>query len=283
MADAPDVFSFAQYRRYLDAWFAWLKTTRPRLSHRWIAKRLGTTDSAMFANLVSGKRNLTGTRVEGWIELLELDGDAADYFRALVAFEDAPDPATATRAWAQLAEIRARRADPAIGPDSFELLAAWYVPVVRELVAFADFVEDPAAIAARLDPPITPAEAARALDIALRLGFLVRDAAGRLRHSEPTARTPHEVAGLASWPFHRDSAVLNARALEHLRSGERPGYERETLFLAHVTAIPEARLAAFRAEVIELFFKMATEADAQATSPADRVMVLSLGLVPAAR
>jgi len=285
MPTRPDIFGYAQYRRYIDDWFTSRKAERPRLSHRWVSKRLGSTDPGLLANLVSGRRSLAGARITDWIALLELEGDAAEYFRALVSFEDAIDQPTATRAWAQLAEIRARRADPAIGPDSFELLGAWYVPAVRELVACVDFDDDPAWIAARLDPPITVDEAERAIAIALRLGFLRRGDEGRLVRAEPSARTPNEVTGLATWPFHRDGNALVERSLQLLRSGERPGYERETLFLGNVTALPGSQLADLRAELFQLFFKVSAEADARAErgDPCDRVVLLSLSLVPVTR
>lgn len=277
----PDVFHYAQYRRFIEDWYAAVRPDRPQLSHRALAKRLGSSDPSLFVHLIAGKRSLAGVRVEPWVELLELEGDAADYFRALVAFEDAPDQDSATRAWARLAEIRARRTD-LLGQETFDLFSAWYVAVVRELVALPSFREDPSWIAAKLDPPVTVDQAAKALEIALRIGLLGRDASGRLVRTEPTVRTPNEVAGLATWRCHAEDNELMARALAILRSGERPGYERETLFLTSTVAIPTSQLSDLRQEIFRLFFKVQAEADGRAErgDPCDRVVLFSLGLIP---
>lgn len=278
---APDVLDFADYRKYLAAWFEAKKKENPRLSHRWFASELGTANPSVLANIVAGRRPLPAERVGAFCAVLGLAGLHAEYFAALVDFGNAAERAEADRAWATLAELRARALPPEVGVDSFGFLARWYIPAIHELARLPGFVEDPDWIAACMDPPLTPDEARHALDVCERLGFFVRED-GRLVAAQPTVRTPETVRALATWPLHRDGIELAARGLQRMLAGGVPGLQQETAFLSLTVAVPASRIPEIRRQMYEMLARVNAAAEPWA-SESDRVVHLTLALVPVAR
>ncbi len=277
----PDVFEFADYRKYLAAWFDAKKEENPRLSHRWFAKELGTANPSVLANIISGRRQLPADRIDAFCTVLELDRMEAAYFRALVDFGHAGDRGEADRAWATLADLRAQAQPPGVGVDSFGFLASWYIPAVHELARLPGFVEDPVWIASRMDPPITPEEARQALDTCENLGFLRREE-GRLVGAHPNVRTSETVQALSSWPYHRDGVELAARGLQRSLAGGVPGLRQETVFLGATLAVPASKIPEIRRSMYEMLARV-NAATEPWTAESDRVVHLTLALVPVAR
>lgn len=278
----PDVFDYGDFRRYLSDWFEAAQRRNPRLSHRWFASRIGTENPSVLANVLAGRRALAPSRVADFCRVLELDGIEAEYFRALVEFGQAEDRAAADRAWATLAELRQRTRPAATLDETFEFQQCWWIPAIHELVRMRGFVEDPAWIAARMDPPITPEQAAEGLEICLRLGFVVRGDDGRLRTAEATVRTPDTVRRLATWPYLRDGVDLAARGLQRMVTGGVPGLSQETAFLAATMAVPASRIPEIRRSMFEMLARVNAAAEPWA-GEADRVVHLTLAMVPVAR
>lgn len=276
----PDIFEYGDYRRYLHDWFDARKASNRGMSHRWLMKAVGSSDPSMLAHILSGRRSPTAERVERLIEVIGLEGDASAYFRALVAFAQAGDSEERSRCRAAVADLLARQRPPGLGENHFAYLSSWSVPAVLELAHFPDFEEDPAWIAARLDPPVTLEEARRNLEICVSLGLVGRDATGRLRPMALTLRTPENVEKLASWPFVRDGIALAARGIELQFAS--PEYAAEAVFLGCSLAVPASRIPELRRRLFEMQSELAT-----ATEPwlaaSDRVVQLSISLVPVAR
>ena len=117
-----DVFDYGNFREYLADWLEAARGVDPRVSHRWFAKRLGSANPSVLLNVISGRRSLSDDRVDDYVEVLGLTGVDADYFRALVAFAQAPNRAAADAAFATLAELRTRRRAPGVPGDAFDFL-----------------------------------------------------------------------------------------------------------------------------------------------------------------
>lgn len=273
----PDVFAYARYRKYLSDWFDAKKAANRRLSHRWLARELGTRDPSVLVNILSGRRPITDERIEPFVRVLGLEGARADYFRALVAFEDATSEEAALRAWAALADLRTRE-QPEIGLDAFEFMSAWYIPAIRELARHPRFDPAPAWIARHLDPPITEEQAAKGLAVCLRLGYL-READGRVVISEPTVRTPPQITQLMTWPYHRDGLSLAADGLNRLRAGADRQFIESTVFLGGTLAVPASRIREVRHAVFEMLSRLSTLCDTF-EEPPDRVVHLTVSMVP---
>ncbi len=278
---APDLYAYADYRRYLTDWFEAQKEGNPRFSHRIMARKLGITDPSALLNVMKGRRRLGDDRIEALARALDLEDEQVAYFRALVDFGQAPDAEARNRAFGVLAELRSRHLPPEVDPARFALLTSWVVPAVRELARLKAFREDPVWIAEQLDPPISPLEAAQALQLVERLGFLRRES-GKLVVAEPTVRTSPTVAALSSYPWHRDAHVLGARALERVHDAGEPKASDETAFIGCTISVPTSRIHDVRTAIFEMLGKLLHETEGW-TEQHDRVVQVAINLYPVTR
>ena len=126
------------------------------------------------------------------------------------------------------------------------------MPAIRELAAFRDFREDPQWIAEQLIPPITRAQAARAVETLVELGLLVRSDAGRLVQATALVSTGPETRGLHIAAFHR---AMTTRALESIDLVPKEDRDISSLTLSLSRGGLRAfkqRLQRFRRELLEL-------------------------------
>jgi uncharacterized protein (TIGR02147 family) len=221
----PDIFTYLDHRAYLGDFYQAAKAHSSVYSFRYFARRAGYSSPNFLKRVMDGERNLTAESAQRVARALDLDAEEERFFCALVAFNQAEGVEERNEAFAVIAAHRgfqqARRLDLGL----FDYLSRWYYPAVREMVDHPGFVEDAGWIAARLLPPIQPAQARECLDALLALGLLARDAQGRLQKQEPCLATGHEVRALAVGNYHRqmlqraaDAITLAAPRRRHLNA-----------------------------------------------------------------
>jgi uncharacterized protein (TIGR02147 family) len=162
-----------------------------------------------------------------------LTAEEKAFFSHLVAFNQADTVSEANRHFERINASRRFRAARMIDGALFEYLSCWYYPAIREMVARADFVEDPEWIGSQLLPAITAAQAKKALELLTDLGLLVRGVDGRLARGEPALDTGHEVQSRAVVNYHREMLARASEALETV-----PGRRRD-VFATTVCINPE--------------------------------------------
>lgn len=117
--------------------------------------------------------------------------------------------------------------------------------IIREMVALPSFQGDPAWIAKKLYPQITPADAQRSLQILERQGMIrFAKATGRYSQVARNVQTAPLVAGLAIVDYHREMLGFAEAALSYAKT------EWRTL-VAMTLAIPKSQEAALRARLID--------------------------------
>ncbi|HKP57948.1 MAG TPA: TIGR02147 family protein [Polyangiales bacterium] len=267
----PEVFTFRDYRAFLRAFYAENKRQGYGFSLRAFSKRARLRSSNYLKLVMDGERNLTLDMAPRFAEACGLRGQAADYFCALVSFNQATTAKDRERAYARLSRFKRYRAVHRLERAQEAYHARWYIPVIRELAARADFEPDPRWIAGQLMPRIGTREAEQALATLLELGLLERDARGRYRQVEPLIQTPDGPLGHHVQRFHR---VMLERAAEALDGVPREDREFECLTLCLSQERMQelkARIEAFCDEVMQSF-----QADADST----RVVQLNMQMFP---
>ena len=230
--DAPDIYAYLDYRKFLADWFAHQKSVRRSYSHRAFVKRTGQRSPSLLSDVIAARRNLTPAGLEGFLNALKLPAAEARFFTALVNLDQAETPDEKNAAWADVAATQRFRSSRRLEGDGFRYLSTWYVPAVRELANRADFQDDPAWIASQIRPKITPAQAADALELLLEMDLLRREN-GRVVVGGGSVVTAHEVLSLAVRNYH-DGMLERARgAISEFKSEERH-------FLGVTVSVPEA-------------------------------------------
>jgi uncharacterized protein (TIGR02147 family) len=248
----PDIFEFTNFRQWLAAYYEAAKVHQPSFSYRWFARRAGFTSPNFLKLVIDGQRNIGADSVEKFVEALRLSEAEGLFFADLVFFAQAETADEKNAAWERIAASRRFRKARRIDSAYFEYLSHWYYPAIREMAARPDFVEDPVWIATELLPAIRPAEAKRALALLLELGFLVRDANGRLQRGDPSVTTGHEVRSLAIGNFHRQMLVRAADSIERVDRSERDISALTVCVARGRVAELKARIHAFRESLLHL-------------------------------
>lgn len=268
----PDLFHYLDHRKYLIDWFEWKKSDNPRFSHRMFARLAGQRSPSLLMHVMRGERNLTKTTCAAFCKAMALDREERVFFGLLVEFERADNNAERNLIWERLSATRRFVEARSIAGGSFRYLSRWYYPAIRELVSCAGFVPEPAVIAARLRPKITPTQAADALSVMVELGLLARTTDGTITTTESTVVTPHQVRGLAVHNYHQNMISRAGESIERFTSHER--------HLSAITvAIPAALIPKLKSEIDAFQERILDLCDGR-VEDAERVYQFNMQLFP---
>jgi uncharacterized protein (TIGR02147 family) len=156
--------------------------------------------------------------------------------------------------------------------EAVEYLSCWYYAAVRELATCALFQPDPEWIATALRPRITPAQARKAVELLLSLGMFERRPDGGINVTTVSVATPHEVAALAAYEYHRN---MLARAVEALSTSA----PVERHYCGVTVAIPASLVPMLKKELDAVQERLLDLCDS-ATAARERVYQINLQLVP---
>lgn len=217
----PDLFAYLSYRDYMRDYYTEAKAHTRHMSFRYLSQRAGFKSPNFYKLVMEGARNLSEDGAQRIARALDLDAEERSFFLELVAFDQGERAEQRNAAFERISASQRFRQARQLDHETFEYLSAWYYPTIREMVARDDFQESPEWIAAQLLPPITPKQAARALELLMQLELIVRDESGRLVRQDPTLSTGHEVRALAVGNYHRQMLERAAYAIERVPSRER--------------------------------------------------------------
>ena len=271
MADSPDLFTYLDYRQFLDDWFAARKEANPRYSHRAFSRRSGQKSPSFLKDLIEGRRNLTPATLPGVITALGLDTSEASFFGALVQLEQADTAAEQQEAWDHIAATRRFLEARRIEGEGFAYLSRWYYPAIRELARIPGFRADPGWIRHRVHPTLTVRQVEAALESLKTLG--VRgEGDGKLESREATLTTPREVAGLAVHNYHQGMLDRAKSAIDAFDPDDRH-------FLAVTATVPRSLLPTLKAELNALQARLCDLCDS-AKDDAEEVVQINLHFFP---
>ncbi len=220
-ANQLSAFDYLDYRAFLRDYYVAKKAAGRGFSYRAFSRRAGLKSPNYLKLVIDGERNLTAAMAERFAAACGLDGDEAEYFVDLVAFNQGRTSTERNKYYARLTSSRRYRQAHKLDVAHAAYHASWYIPAIRELAARDDFTGDPAWIARTVFPPITKVEAARALDTLLELGLLERDDDGRIVQKEATITTGAETRGLHIANYHRTMMNRAAESIDLVPSEDR--------------------------------------------------------------
>jgi len=210
----PEIFDFLDYRKYLQAYYTAAKEHNTVFSYRWFSKKAGYSSPNFLKLVIDGERNISPDSIDRFAAVLGLRGADKRFFADLVAFNQAETDKDRNLAFERVAASRRFKAARKLDHTYFRYLSNWYYPAIREMVARADFTEDPAWIGRQLVPQVQPALVATALELLLELGLVVRGDNGKLSRGNPSISTGHEVRSLAIGNYHRQMMSRAAESIE---------------------------------------------------------------------
>jgi uncharacterized protein (TIGR02147 family) len=267
-----DVFKYRDYREFLAAFYAHKKASG--MSYRGFSRAAGLGAPNYLKLVIEGKRNLSAEMAERFARACRLNEEGTDYFRTLVAFNQAETDDERNQLHERLAKFARFRASQRLELAQKEYHSTWYIPAVRELVACPSFDESPSWIAQSLRPSINEQEASHALNVLLQLGMLERDERGRLCQATRAVSTGQQASGLYIRNYHVQMMQRAALAMETFGPEER--------YLSALTlSASEATLGEVMRRVIEFRKELAALCDADPLP--SRVIQLNFQFFPLTR
>jgi uncharacterized protein (TIGR02147 family) len=216
----PEVFEYTDYRQFLRDYYLARRKWDRKFSHRFISLQVGAGSPGWFSDVVSGRGNLSGAQLTSLVRLAKLKDGPADYFEALVNFNQASSMEEKNRHYQKLLRLKGVKAE-LIGKDKFEFYSKWYHSAIRELLFFHEFQGDYAALAKKLIPHIRVAEAKESIRLLKRLGFIRKGSSGAYSAISSTLKKDPAFKSLFLNNFLKASNTLGMESLERFGKEER--------------------------------------------------------------
>jgi uncharacterized protein (TIGR02147 family) len=267
-----DVFRYGDYREFLRAFYTQRKQTG--LSYRGFSRAAGLGAPNYLKLVIEGSRNLSSEMAARFAAACKLNPEATEYFKVLVAFNQAKRDDERNELHERLATFARFRSSQRLDLAQKEYHSSWYIPAVRELVACPGFREDTAWISATLMPPITERQAAQALDVLLQLGLLERSESGRLVQVSRAVSTGPKPSGLYLRNYHAQMIDRAVHAMADI-----PPEERHVSALTLSASVETAEEVGRRVEEFRQELARLCDADPEPT----RIFQLNLQLFPLSR
>lgn len=196
--DTPTIFAYNDFRLFLQHWWAARHAIEPNFSKSEASRRLGLPNTRSYFTDVLGGKKVTELFVERFCQMMDLSGEEAKFFRALVEFNQSDTPEDREVSFDRLISLNRtpfRRVDPKL----YRYYRNWWHGAVRAVLSIEDHQDDWAALASRITPSITAKQAKDAVALMADLGFVVKDERGFWKPAE---------AALSSGDDSRDELVL---------------------------------------------------------------------------
>lgn len=242
----PSVFDFTDYRQFLKAWYRENKARTPNFSYRYIASKAGFKSAGHISRIMSGSANLSSRFITSLIALIRLTRHEGQFFEALVHFNQAKTHQQKKRYFDILngfSRFRFRSLDG----DASKFYAQWYYAVIRDILSFHRFSGDYQELARMVDPPITPREARKAIEVLRELSCIIRGDDGYYYVADPAICISPALSAVALSEYALAMLERAQDAINH-----RPADQRSASWVGF--AVSDETFASIREE-IRLFRK----------------------------
>jgi uncharacterized protein (TIGR02147 family) len=217
----PDIFTFFDYREYLQSIYEWRKRTESGFSHRSFAKEAGIVSPNYLHRVLKRERELSEEYGNKFAAALKLHGNDLLYFSTLVRFNQEQDSAKKEELLRTLLALRYRRGVHHIYDKKLQFFSKWYYPVLRELAIIIDFNDDYNILARNCLPKITAQQAENGIAYLVKQGFLTKNEDGTFTRSDPVISSGDEVASTVLRNYHKQTLSQSIDALDSIDREER--------------------------------------------------------------
>jgi uncharacterized protein (TIGR02147 family) len=273
----PDIFEYLDYRKYLIDTCAAIRAAQPSFSLRAFSRIAGSSSPNFYQLVVGGKIHPRPRHLTAIARSLGLTEAQQTYLMDLVTLSRAKRPSDREKRLKHVLSIGPRAANRVVRRDQYDYYATWYISAVRALIGFRKFPlvnTDYGDIGRSLQPPITAAQAQRAVEVLNRLGLIRAGADGCYAQSDAVVSTGDDVKSVQVCAFQRETMKLGIRALEECMPELRDISTLTLNISGNGYQQIRERVRAFRKEIVAI---------AATDTGDDRVYQLNMQLFPMSR
>jgi uncharacterized protein (TIGR02147 family) len=265
-----NIFEYIDYRRYLRDAYEERRKESAKFSYRYIAGKVGFSSPGFFANVLSGKKDISLKLVLKFAELFKLGRKEKEYFETLVLFNKATGASEKKEYLDRLLQLRGGRVKK-VEAHQWEYFENWHHAVVRELIAIKPFRGDYKALAAMVNPPITVPEARKSIELLERLDLIRKGPDGAYERTDAAISAGDAISKALIGAFQLQAMELAKYAMDHSPGGTR-NFSTLTMSVSGPTYLAMLEeLRAFRRRLLEM---------AQASEQVDRVYQMNFHVFP---
>lgn len=216
----PNIYSYLDYRQFLEDFYKEKKKKNPKYSYQVIANIAGFKAKSYFKGIIDGSRNLTTQSIPKMNKVLKLTDKQFAYFCDLVAFNHEKKNSVKSILFQKLLEYNQNNKAKIILAHQYDFYEKWYHHVIREIIEHVDFKEDYNLLANLVKPKISIRQARHSVSLLEKLRIIKRDENG-LRQNDEIISTGDEVQSVAIGNFHLQNLMLAGESIDTVPSVER--------------------------------------------------------------
>ena len=260
------IYSYIDYRGFLDDWFKHKKSENPRYSHRLFSRLMGQRSPGFLRDVVQNRRNLTSDQQERLCKVMGLSEEEARYLAAMITLDQSREDDARRRAYEWLLAARHYHNARTIEGESYLYLSNWYCPAIRELSLRPDFQADPVWICSHLCPTITMEQAEEALEILVNLDMLVIHEDKTATVHEGSLVTPTQVSGLAVHNYHRQMLKLASEGIDRFSPEKRH-------YMGITVCVPQGMLSVIKQKINDFTAQLLEQCEVSLDGDAEAMQI----------
>ena len=201
---STQVTDFLNYRDYLLHLYTQRKDQESAYSYQQFSQDLDLGKTNLSWLYITGRRNLSDSTKLKVIKALGLKGKHRRYFELLVDYNKVRAAAKREELFRKLMALKNELVESDAARQNLEYFSEWYHPVIRELVATADFQPDVSWIVKKLQNRIMPKDVKKSLQLLCDLRLIRFDEQqGTYVQEGPSIFPNREVGVMAAARYHQ--------------------------------------------------------------------------------
>lgn len=266
------IFDYADFRKFLEDYQAHRQAMDKSFTRSRFCRELGLPNTRSFFNdIIKGTRPLSKTYVERFVMALQMNENEAQYFRVLVDFNQSEIPRERELLFDQLVSLNSTPTR-LVSAEEYEFYRHWHHTTIFSLLDVLEFSDDYAALAKRVFPAISAAEARESIALLRKLGLIRKTPEGFWKPSSKTLDSGSYVKSELVRQYQLQCLELSKRAML-LETRAPRNFSTVTLSISKgASELIEKKLQKFKSEVRSIAHREA--------APADRVYQLNIQFFP---
>jgi uncharacterized protein (TIGR02147 family) len=170
------VFNYIDFRSFLNDYLKHIRELQPAFSFNYLVTDFGFKSRSHLIDIIKG-RPLSDKYIPSYLKFCKLDGNAAEYFRAIVGYHQARTDDAKSKCWEIIVRLSPNLKTIQLENEAYEYFSKWYHPVIISILDLNKKERDHRAIAKIFKPEISAVQARHAIATLQKLGFLEWDEA----------------------------------------------------------------------------------------------------------
>jgi uncharacterized protein (TIGR02147 family) len=216
-----DIYTYTNYRQFLQDFFTSKKKQNSRFSLKMFADKAGFKARDHILRVMNGQSNLS---YEGGRKLglaMDLADKELEYFTTMILFNQAKTGDDREHYFEKMSSVCKVSDVSRLRQDQYSYFSEWYVSALRSFLPLFNFDNEYAVIGKFLDPPISAQQVRKAIDLLEQLGLLSVDKDGKYSVTSLSVSAGDEVKSLALGSFHRQTLELAIRSINKTQPDSR--------------------------------------------------------------